>query len=113
MENRTNTFDGLFNKTTEYLETRVELLRLNVVSKTSDIISSLVSKIVMVGIGCMVVILISIGFAIWLGTFFNRMYLGFFAVGVFYIIIILVLFFGRNNLIKSPIKDSLIKNLLK
>ena len=113
MENRTNTFDGLFNKTTEYLETRVELLRLNVVSKPSDIISSLVSKIVMVGIGCMVVILISIGFAIWLGTFFNRMYLGFFAVGVFYIIIILVLFFGRNNLIKSPIKDSLIKNLLK
>ena len=113
MENRTNTFDGLFNKTTEYLETRVELLRLNVVSKTSDIISSLVSKFVMVGIGCMVVILISIGFAIWLGTFFNRMYLGFFAVGVFYIIIILVLFFGRNNLIKSPIKDSLIKNLLK
>ena len=113
MENRANTFDGLFNKTTEYIETRVELFRLKVIGKTSDIISSLVSKIVMVGIGCMVIILISIGFAIWLGTVFNKMYLGFFAVGVFYILIILVLFFGRNNLIKSPLKDLLVKNLLK
>ena len=113
MENRANTFDGLFNKTTEYLETRVELIRLKVAGKTSDIISSLVSKIVMVVIGLMVVILISIGFAIWLGTVFNEMYLGFFAVGVFYILVILVLFFGRNNLIKTPIKDSMIKNLLK
>ena len=113
MENTANTFDGLFNKTTEYLETRVELLRLNTVGKTSDIISSLVSKIVMVAIGCMVVILISIGFAIWLGTVLDRMYLGFFAVGVFYILVIVVLFFSSNSIIKIPIKDSLIKSLLK
>ena len=113
MENTANTFDGLFNKTAEYLETRVELLRLKTAGKTSEIISSLVSKIVIVGIGCMVMILISIGFAIWLGTVFDRMYLGFFAVGVFYILVILVLFFSSNSIIKTPIKDSLIKTLLK
>lgn len=113
MENMANTFDGLFNKTTEYLETRVELLRLKTAGKTSDIISSLVSKIVIVGIGCMVMILISIGVAIWLGTVFNRMYLGFFAVGVLYILVALILFFGRSNIVKTRLKDSLIKSLLK
>ena len=113
MENMANTFDGLLNKTAEYLETRVELLLLKTASKTSDIISSLVSKIIMVGIGCMIVILINIGLAIWLGTIFNKMYLGFFAVGVFYILVILILFLGRDNIIKKPIKDSLIKSFLK
>ena len=113
MENQGNAFEGLFNKTTEYLETRVDLMRLKATAKTSELISSLVSRIVIVCIACMVLILISIGFAIWLGTVLNKMYLGFFGVGVFYMLVILVLFLGKNHLMKTPIKDSMIKNLLK
>lgn len=113
MENQGNAFEGLFNETREYLETRVELMRLKAAGKTSELISSLVSRIVIVCVAGMVVILISIGFAIWLGTVLNSMYLGFFGVGVFYMLVILVLFLGRNQLMKTPIKDLMIKNLLK
>ena len=113
MENQVNTFEGLFNKTTDYLETRLELIRLKATGKTSELISSLVSRIVIICIGCMVLVLFSIGFAIWLGTVLNKMYLGFFAVGIFYMLIILILFLGRNQLIKTPVKDLMIKNLLK
>ena len=113
MENQANAFEGLFSKTTDYLETRVDLMRLKAAGKTSELISSLVSRIVIACIGCMVLVLISIGFAIWLGTVLNKMYLGFFAVGIFYMLIILVLFLGRNQLMKTPIKDLMIKNLLK
>lgn len=113
MENKTNAFEGLFSKTTEYLETRVELMRLKAAGKTSELISSLVSRIVIVCITSMVIILISIGFAIWLGTVLNKMYLGFFGVGIFYMLVMLVLFLGRNQLMKTPLKDSMIKSLLK
>ena len=113
MDNNANAFEGLFSKTTEYLETRVELMRLKAAGKTSELISSLVSRIFIACIGGMVLVLISIGFAIWLGTVLNKMYLGFFGVGVFYMLVILVLFLGRNQLMKAPLKDSIIKNLLK
>jgi len=56
MENETNAFEGLFSKTTDYLETRAELLRLKAAGKIAELISSLVSRIVIVCIGCMVMI---------------------------------------------------------
>ena len=113
MDNNANVFESLFNKTTEYLETKVDLMRLQAVSKTSEIISSIISKMVIICIMGMVMILVSIGFAIWLGTVLNKMYLGFFGVGVFYLLVILVLSLGRSQLMKAPLKDSIIKDLLK
>lgn len=112
MENQENAFEGLFSKTTEYLETRVDIIRLKAADKTSELVSSFVSNIIIICIASMILILISIGFAIWLGIILNKMYLGFFVVGVFYMLVILILFLGRNQLLKTPLKDLMIKNLL-
>ncbi len=112
MNNETNAFEDLFNKTTDFLETKAELIQLKVVNKTSDIASSFVSRLVMGVVICLIIVLLSIGTAIWVGTMLGELYLGFFIVTGFYLLILLILYFGRNTLVKSVVKNSMIKNML-
>lgn len=45
MENNATTIEMLFERAENYTKTTVELARLNVVDKTADVVSSLISRI--------------------------------------------------------------------
>ncbi|UEG51047.1 phage holin family protein [Ferruginibacter lapsinanis] len=112
MTNQTNAFEDLFSKTTDYLETKGELLQLKVVDKTADMASSLVSGLVIGVVCCLAVIMLSIGMAIWVGRMLGEEYLGFFIIAGLYLIASLVLYIGRKNLLKSPVGNLVVKKLL-
>lgn len=46
MEQEHNSFELLFEKTCDYLDTRIELTKLKAVDKTSDLISSLTTRLI-------------------------------------------------------------------
>ena len=113
MQDQANAIEDLFSKTTDYLETRVELLELKAIGKTSIITSSFVSGLVIGIMLSMIAIFLHLGIAIWLGKIFGELYYGFFAVAGFYLLVAVIVYFSRKKLLQTPVKNAIIKNLTK
>ncbi|MEO7292025.1 MAG: phage holin family protein [Ginsengibacter sp.] len=111
MENQSSPFDSLVDRVKIYIETRIDLLRLKAVDKSSSFLSLLVSMIIVMLMSFIFVILISIGIALVLGDMLGKTYYGFFIVAGFYLLVVLMLFAFRNKWLKTPIANSMIKNL--
>jgi len=112
MENEPGTFGALFEKTGDYLETRLDLLKLRAVDKTSDVTSSLVSRIAIAVVLFIAILIVNIGLALWVGELVGRVYVGFFIVAAFYALLALLIYVFRKTWIKDPITNLLIKKLL-
>ena len=113
MENEPGTFGSLFEKTGDYLETRLDLFKLRAVDKTSDFTSSLVSRIAIATILILAIFMVNIGLALWVGELVGRVYLGFFIVAAFYALLALLIHVFRKTWIKDPITTLIIKKMLK
>lgn len=112
MENPINSVEALFEKTTDYLETRIELVKLQAVNKITDVVSSFISRLVIVIIAVLLVVVLNTGIAIWLGEVLGKMYYGFFCLAGFYLVLIIILAAGRHSWLKKPIGDKLVKKML-
>lgn len=112
MEDQINSLETLFKKTTDYLETRVELVKLQTVHKITDVVSSLVSRFIIVTIVILMVVVLNTGIAIWLGEILGKMYYGFFCVAGFYLLLAVVLAAVRHSWLKKSIGNKLVKKML-
>lgn len=108
-----DTIGSLIDKSKDFLDTKIELARLKTIDKSADILSSVVVMVSMLFIGTLVIILFSIGLALFLGTLLGAYHNGFFVVGAFYAVVLLVLYIQRNKWIKTPIARELINKMLK
>jgi len=89
-----------------YLETRSKLFMLNTADKASSIVSSIVTYAVLFVVMTFVLIFLSIGAALWIGHAYGETSMGFLFVGLFYLLIMLILFAARKSLIKIPVMNS-------
>ena len=112
MDNQPTAIGSFIESAGAYLETRVELLKLQAVSKTSGVVSSLVSTIIFAVLIVFGVFILNIGLSIWIGTLLGELWLGFIIVGVFYIILAILFVSFKDKLVKRPLTDLLIKKLL-
>lgn len=112
MENKPGTFGSIFENAGDYLETRLELLKLQAVNKSSDVTSSVVSRIPIFAIITFAVFLLNIGIALFIGELLEKLYLGFLIVAGFYCLVALLLHVFRKAWIKDPISTILIKKML-
>jgi O-antigen/teichoic acid export membrane protein len=55
---------------------------------------------------------ISVGAALLIGSLLGKAFYGFFIVALIYLIIGLILFSGRQKILKAPISNKLIKQLM-
>jgi phosphoglycerol transferase MdoB-like AlkP superfamily enzyme len=113
MQEQANAIEDLFSKATDYLETRVELLELKAIGKTAVISSSFVSGLVVGIVLSLVLIFIHLGIAIWLGAILGQLYYGFFTVAAFYVLVGILLFLFRKQWLQTPVRNAIIKNLIK
>ena len=112
MEDQAHSFESLFGRAGDYFETRLKLLKLKSVEKSSDIVSSIVSVVALILIIFLSIIIVSIGLALWIGEFLGKSYYGFFVVGGIYIIIALIVYLFRKYLLKIPVGNLLIDKVL-
>jgi hypothetical protein len=112
MENKPTNLEELFEKLREYADTRIDLFKLKSINKVSGFMSSVIASLVLVVILCSVLLCITIGAALLIGAWLGETYLGFFIIGVIYLITGLVLYSMRGKLIKAPISNKLIKELM-
>jgi hypothetical protein len=111
MENQPNNFESLFEKAGDYLETRMELWKLKATQKSSDIISTIASRLILICIMMLFVMLLNIGIALVLGEWLGKPYYGFLILAGFYFIAGLIFSAFKNKWVKEPVTNAVIKKI--
>ncbi|MDB5275513.1 MAG: hypothetical protein JWR61_468 [Ferruginibacter sp.] len=112
MENQPNSIGALFETAGDYVETRVDLLKLKTVDKSADIIASLTAGLIIAGVMIFGFVIVNLGLCIWLGSVLGQAWYGFFIVGGLYLLIGALIVAFKNKWIKEPVGDLIIKKLL-
>ena len=112
MDNKTTSAETLLANIRDYIETRINLLKLKAIDKSSGVISSVASVAFIVILGFIFILLLNIGIALLLGSLLGKAYYGFFILAAIYIIIGIILYNSRDKWLKTPITNSIIKSLL-
>lgn len=114
MEKETkNNVEELLEQTSDFVETRLDLFKLQVIQKLSESVSSIASKLVLVLIIIIFLMVANVGIALLLGDWLGKAYWGFFALAGFYLIVGLIFNANKNKWIKDPVANSIIKNAFK
>ena len=111
--NSQDSIKTLIDKSKDYLETKIELARLKTIDKSADVLSAVVVIVSMIFIGSLFIIMISIGISLFLGSILGAYHYGFFIMGGFYAIVLLLIYLQREKWIKTPISNELINKTLK
>lgn len=112
METKATTVELLFEKAENYLKTTVELTKLNVVDKSSDVLSSLLPRIILLVVVALFSFLINIGISLWIGELLGKWHYGFFIVAGSNLAIIVLLYSFRHSWIKIPINNLIITKIV-
>jgi len=103
--------ESLFERVEDFGKTSFELYKLKTISKTTEVVSTFVSRGSVVIVLSMFLIFVSIGLALWLGDLFGKPYLGFFCVAAFYIVLGGVLYYFLHQYIKKQVSNSIISEV--
>lgn len=106
-------FESLLEKATDYGKTSLELIKLKVIDKSSDAVSSIIPHTVVVIIISSFLIFINLGIAFWLGEILGKICYGFFIVAGFYGLAGFIIHVFMHKWLKNIIYNYLIKLALK
>ena len=112
MENQPNSIKSLFENAGNYLKTSVDLFKLKAIDRSSDIVSSIISMVVICFITIFGFFIVNIGLAFWLGSLLGETWYGFFSLGAFYLLLATLLFIFKAKWIKDPVNDLIVKKML-
>ncbi len=113
IEDRKELVEDLFEKAEAYAKTSFEIYKLKTVDKMAEVVASLVTRLIVILFLSFFFLMINIGLAIWLGESMGHVYYGFFIVSGIYAIIAVCLYVFRDTIIKNPIVNSIISQVLK
>lgn len=104
---------SLIERAKDYSNSTIELLKLNAIDKSADVVSSLAARLAILITIALSLLILNIGVALWIGKILGDSFYGFFAIGGFYAIVAVLLHVFRNQWIKYPISNSIIRQLIK
>ncbi|MGV8090296.1 MAG: hypothetical protein AB2L24_00340 [Mangrovibacterium sp.] len=113
MDEREGLIESLIEKGEQYGKTTLELLKLKTLDKSADVASDLVSWLIIVIFATLFFLILNIGIALWIGDLLGKSYYGFFVIAGFYAILTLIFSIFRKQLIKRPLNNSIITQVLK
>jgi len=114
MDNQSDdSIQALAEQAKEYLETRVELIKLKAIDKSADVVSSIASRVVTAVALIFFFLILNIGLGLLLGDLLGKSYYGFFVLAAIYLITGLLFKSNGNKWVKEPVSTMLIKKLFK
>jgi hypothetical protein len=113
MEEENKFFDKLIDKSKKYFISSFELFKLSALDRSSEILAVLTYWLVIFITLTVFTVMINIGIAIWLGEIIGKTSVGFFIVAGFYLLIALFFFIFRQKLIKGPVSEMIVGQILK
>jgi hypothetical protein len=112
MEDQT-LIESLIEKGEQYGKTTIELLKLKTLDKSADVVSTLISWTIVIVFAVLFFLILNIGIALWIGELLGKSYYGFFAVAGFYALLAIVFGIFRNQLVKRPVNNSIVTQVLE
>ena len=112
MENQASLIGTLLEKTEHYIKSGAELYKLKAIDKSADMISTLTARLALIVLLTLFFLILSIGIALWIGEILGKSYYGFFVVSGFYSLVGILLYYFRNTLIKTPLRNSIVTQAL-
>jgi hypothetical protein len=106
-----NKIEKMFADVKDYAETRIDIVSLNAQDKISGIMSSIASIMILGVLLIFTVMFLSISGAWALGEYLHSPSIGFLIVAAFYLLIGIVLYIKREDWIKMPIINSILKKI--
>jgi len=113
MDEQSGLIESLIEKGEQYGKTTLELLKLKTLDKSADVASNLVSWLIVIIFVVLFFLILNIGVALWLGELLGKSYYGFFVVSGFYALLALIFVIFRKQLIKDPLNNSIVKQVLE
>jgi len=113
MEDKANLLESLLERGEEFGKTSLELLKLKVLDKSAEAISTIVSRVVAIILFIMFFLMGTVGISLWLGEILGKSWYGFFVVSAFYGIGGIVVYFFMHKGLKKLVGDFIIKQVLK
>jgi Ca2+/Na+ antiporter len=110
MEPQKETARPIIEQVREYVETRLKLLKLEVIDRSSAIIATIVVDLVMIIALVLTFLFASFTLALFLGDVFGAYWKGFGAVALLYLLIAVVIIVAKKPL-ERPIINVLIRKL--
>ena len=112
MNNGTNRLESLFERTQEYSRISLEIWKLKALDQASSMLSSILSRAMVLFVLAMFLLIGSLGFALWLGEILGKIWIGFIVVTAFYGILGVVVYFLMHQWIKKTLCNYIIRRLL-
>jgi hypothetical protein len=113
MEDSKKLLESLVDRVTDYGKTSYELVKLQAVDKSSDVVSSVIPHTVVLILASSFMLFFNLGLAFWLGEILGKLFYGFFIVAAFYILVGLIVHLFMHKQLKEMIRNYVIKQLLK
>jgi hypothetical protein len=110
-DNNESLISSLFERIEEFSKTSWELFKLKALDITSDVASSLISRLAAIIVGILFLTMLTLGIALWLGELLGKYSYGFFVVAAFYAIIWAVLHFFMQKWLKKLVFNIIIKQV--
>ena len=113
MDEQSGLIETLIEKGEQYGKTTIELLKLKTLDKSADVVSNMVSWMIVLIFAVLFFLILNIGVALWLGELLGKSYYGFFVVSGFYALLAIVFTLFRKQWIKKPLNNSIITQVLE
>ena len=113
VESSTALIESLFEKTLDYGKTSFRLAKLKTLSKTSEMIASSLSHLIVLLFGASFLLFLSLGMAIWIGEVLGHIFYGFFVVSAFYGLAGIIIHLFLHKKLKTMLDEYIIKQVLK
>jgi hypothetical protein len=113
METVTNSIESLIEKTELYSRTSYELAKLKGLETTTDVVTTMISRISVIALVSLFVLVFNLGIALLLGDLLGKTYYGFFIIAAFYLVAAIIAHFFLSHWIKKPFSNLIITQALQ
>ncbi len=103
----------ILDQAEQYIKTSMELYTLRLTGKIAKIVSTLVTQLVIGVLAMIVLFMLSMFLAFWIGDMMGRPYLGFLMIGGVIGLVTWILYLKRDKLIRKPVMNDIISEILK
>ena len=97
----------------EYVNSRIESVKLNAAEKSSAVMANIIAGVIVAMVFLFFIVFGSVALAFGLGQWLDKTWAGFLIVAGLYLLIAMVVWAARGKIIRLPIMNALIQQLFK
>ena len=103
--------EDLLNHIRDYVNNRVDTMKLNMADKTSRLIANIVATTALVVVLLLFTVFASISLALVLGEWTGKLHWGFLIIAGIYLLVAFLIWRGKEKLLRLPIMNAILRHL--